>query len=176
MNRPYLLEKCRFGINFSAKSITILLLYMYHFFIFLQDHLHLFSCIFPSALRKTFLWMTHISRSNTQKNITVTIWPIFYDLILKKKYYCYYNWWRSWWEKKIEKKNNALSLFGLRPQRRTKSRITQGESVHPYIRTSVHPYIHLSVRMSARPPLPRPLYRFPCVLQDSIHPWQTTKY
>ena len=52
---PYLLEKSRFGINFFAKRNTILLLYMYQVFIFLQDHLHFFLRFFFTFMEQLFL-------------------------------------------------------------------------------------------------------------------------
>ena len=55
MTMPYLPEKCRFGINFFAKRITILLLYMYQVFIFLQDHLHFFLHFFFTFMEQFFL-------------------------------------------------------------------------------------------------------------------------
>ena len=54
---PYLLEKSRFGINFFVKRNTILLLYMYQVFIFLQDHLHFFLHFFFTFMEQLF-WMT----------------------------------------------------------------------------------------------------------------------
>ena len=51
---PYLLEKSRFGINFFAKRNTILLLYVYQVFIFLQDHLHLFLHFFFTFMEQLF--------------------------------------------------------------------------------------------------------------------------
>ena len=52
---PYLLEKSRFGINFFAKRNTILLLYVYQVFIFLQDHLHFFLHFFFTFMEQLFL-------------------------------------------------------------------------------------------------------------------------
>ena len=52
---PYLLGKSRFGINFFAKRNTILLLYMYQVFIFLQDHLHFFLHFFFTFMEQLFL-------------------------------------------------------------------------------------------------------------------------
>ena len=52
---PYLLEKSRFGINFLAKRNTILLLYMYQVFIFLQDHLNSFLHFFFTFMQQLFL-------------------------------------------------------------------------------------------------------------------------
>ena len=52
----YLLEKSRFGINFFVKRNTILLLFVYQVFIFLQDHLHFFLH-FSSLLWNNVFWM-----------------------------------------------------------------------------------------------------------------------
>ena len=52
---PYLLKKSRFGINFFAKINTILLLYVYQVFIFLQDHLHFFLHFFFTFMEQLFL-------------------------------------------------------------------------------------------------------------------------
>ena len=52
---PYLLEKSRFGINFFAKRITILLLYMYQVFIFLPGHLHFFMHFFFTFMEHLFM-------------------------------------------------------------------------------------------------------------------------
>ena len=54
---PYLLGKSRFGINFFTKGNTILLLYMYQVFIFLQDHLHFFF----TFMEQLFLVWPYIS-------------------------------------------------------------------------------------------------------------------
>ena len=81
---PYLLEKSRFGINFFAKRNTILLLYVYQVFIFLQDHFHFFICIFSFAFflhfyGTTFFGWPYIFFCNLQKELkhaSVQIYPL----------------------------------------------------------------------------------------------------
>jgi len=78
---PYLLEKSRFGINFFAKRNTILLLYVYQVFIFLQDHLYFFLHFFFTLMEQLFLDDPIFSQKEKQKqaikakraeNITLT--------------------------------------------------------------------------------------------------------
>ena len=53
---PYLLEKSRFGIIFFfVKRNTLLLLFKYKVFIFLQDHLHFFLHFFFTFMEQLFL-------------------------------------------------------------------------------------------------------------------------